>query len=228
MPLLRRFARSYRRRLLDADLAFASGALVPPVLEVGAGRTGRRGTFQPPPAALSRWTYVDRTRAVRPHAQADVLALPFASETFKTIVCLEVFEYVSDLQRCFSELARVLRMGGRLIVSVPFVHHWDAEQDAWRVSPVALVALASRAGFRVVEMRSQGGALASAANILLFASWNCSASVLVRTAVTAAAFIPLEMLFHLDRYSLRWSAKLARYSTGYLAVFELPLAGDDG
>ncbi len=40
-------------------------------------------------------------------------ALPHADETFDAVVCVDVLEHVSDLGQTLSEIARVLRPGGR-------------------------------------------------------------------------------------------------------------------
>jgi SAM-dependent methyltransferase len=45
--------------------------------------------------------------------------LPFPSESFDVITCLEVIEHVADEKQTFRELARVLRPGGVLILTTP-------------------------------------------------------------------------------------------------------------
>ena len=56
-----------------------------------------------------------------PHYQvADVYHLPFAAGGFDAVLLSEVAEHLEDLDRAFAELARLLRPGGRLLVSVPY------------------------------------------------------------------------------------------------------------
>jgi len=50
---------------------------------------------------------------------ADAQRLPFADASFDRIICTETLEHVADAQLALRELARVLRPGGRLAVSVP-------------------------------------------------------------------------------------------------------------
>jgi SAM-dependent methyltransferase len=50
---------------------------------------------------------------------ADVTALAFSDEAFDVVVCLEVFEHVADQQRLLAEVHRVLKPGGRFVVSTP-------------------------------------------------------------------------------------------------------------
>ena len=45
--------------------------------------------------------------------------LPFSSGTFDSIVCIEVLEHLKNDQQAISELTRVLKKGGKLIITVP-------------------------------------------------------------------------------------------------------------
>ena len=45
--------------------------------------------------------------------------LPFATQAFDLVTCLDVVEHTPDDRRTFAELRRVTRPGGRLVVTVP-------------------------------------------------------------------------------------------------------------
>ena len=62
---------------------------------------------------------------------ADALELPFADETFDRIICSEVLEHIPDDQTAIRELARVLRPGGSIAVTVPA---WVAEKICWKLN----------------------------------------------------------------------------------------------
>lgn len=51
--------------------------------------------------------------------RGDALRLPFAAAHFDRIICSEVLEHVSDPHQATAELARILKPGGLLAVSVP-------------------------------------------------------------------------------------------------------------
>ncbi|PYN96458.1 MAG: methyltransferase type 11 [Candidatus Rokuibacteriota bacterium] len=55
--------------------------------------------------------------------EADAATLPFDKAAFDAAVAAQVYEYVGDLARAFSEARRVLRPGGRLLV---LDTDWDA------------------------------------------------------------------------------------------------------
>jgi len=57
--------------------------------------------------------------------RADLLSLPFDCGAFDTALCLDVLEHVGllDQPRALSEIARVLKPGGGLLLSVPNLAH---------------------------------------------------------------------------------------------------------
>lgn len=59
---------------------------------------------------------------------ADVVSdefLPFEDESFDLVICIEAFYYVADPMRGVSEIRRVLRPGGTVVISVPLIWHYD-------------------------------------------------------------------------------------------------------
>ena len=53
-------------------------------------------------------------------ASGDVFNLPFPSETFDNIILSEVLEHLDDPPAALKEIFRVLKKGGRFLVSVPY------------------------------------------------------------------------------------------------------------
>jgi SAM-dependent methyltransferase len=62
---------------------------------------------------------------------ADALRLPFPDATFDCIIASEVMEHIGDDRQAARELARVLRPGGTLAVTVP---SWLPEKVCWALS----------------------------------------------------------------------------------------------
>lgn len=63
--------------------------------------------------------------------QGDALALPFADNEFDRIVAAEVLEHIPADIQAIEELARVLRPGGTIALTVP---RWFPEAVCWRLS----------------------------------------------------------------------------------------------
>jgi SAM-dependent methyltransferase len=51
--------------------------------------------------------------------QGDALQLPFANETFDRVICSEVLEHIPNDLEAMGELARVLKAGGTMAITVP-------------------------------------------------------------------------------------------------------------
>jgi len=64
-------------------------------------------------------------------SRADVTKLPFAEGVFDVVVCSEVLEHVEESRTAVSELVRVLKSGGDLVVTVP--RFWP-ERICWAIS----------------------------------------------------------------------------------------------
>ena len=56
--------------------------------------------------------------------QVDMQAIPFPDGSFDTVICHNVLEHVADDHKALTELARVLRPGGRALISVPMFDAW--------------------------------------------------------------------------------------------------------
>jgi SAM-dependent methyltransferase len=209
-------AYSVRRRYLDRDLDAVSNALHGRVLEIGCGRSGRRGRFRPPTDGIETWVLLDRDLRRRPHVCADALSLPFPASAFDTVVCLEVLEYAWEPAKVIGEMGRVLRAGGSLVLSTPFLHRADTPGDYWRFTAPALQRLLREAGFSVARCEAQGHALSVAANILRYV-----VSVepnLARRLLSVLLRPFFGALLWGDQVLSRRHPELATFSTGYLVT----------
>jgi SAM-dependent methyltransferase len=85
-------------------------------------------------------------------------SLPFPNEHFDCIFSSEVFEHIFDLQEILCELARVLRPGGTLLITVPFL--WaehEVPYDFARYSSFGIAYLLRKHGFEIVEQEKTLG-----------------------------------------------------------------------
>ena len=103
-------------------------------------------------SAIRRWNYSGLD------VVGDLGQLPFCAGTFDLALCLEVLEHLPEPQQALTELARVLRSGGRLNFSVPMSwHQHQKPHDYYRYTSFGLRYLLDRAGFDVCELRPTGG-----------------------------------------------------------------------
>lgn len=145
------------RLLLDLLLSAGPG---PEVLDAGAGQ----GTLS---AKLAELGFEVTSTDVSPVAvarllergsgqalEADVTSLPFGNASFDAAVLGEVLEHIEDDRRALGELARVLRPGGVLALSVPANPRLYGSSDVWaghvrRYTRPALIEACTGAGFTV-------------------------------------------------------------------------------
>ena len=99
------------------------------VLDVGCGSSR---ILRDLPGAVGVDVLLRKLRFMRPvHpevVQASVFALPFADESFDTVICSEVIEHIPDDPVVIDELTRVLRPGGTLVLGTP-----DYGRPLWHI-----------------------------------------------------------------------------------------------
>ena len=89
---------------------------------------------------------------------ADLLRLPFDSNTFDAVLCTQVLEHINRPRDFIKELQRVLRIGGVLYLSAPqgFKEH-QAPHDYFRYTSFGLKYLFKEAGLDVAYTEPMGG-----------------------------------------------------------------------
>jgi SAM-dependent methyltransferase len=103
-----------------------------------------------PAAVAAAWARGHRV------ATARVEELPFADATFDLVTCLDVIEHTPDDLRALSELMRVTRPGGHLLITVPAYQALWSDHDVRnehyrRYRRKGLRAVAGRAGWQLVR-----------------------------------------------------------------------------
>jgi len=89
---------------------------------------------------------------------ADVVTdkfLPFDDESFDLVICISGFYYLEDPEYGATEIRRVLRPGGTVLISVPFVWEYDRTILEHRYTGPALASYF--AGWDGVEVIENGG-----------------------------------------------------------------------
>jgi SAM-dependent methyltransferase len=146
-----------RNRLLKAISRFAP-LLDGRLMDFGCGSKPYRSLFH-----VAEYTGVDFENPGHPHLneQIDVFYdgkhIPFEAGTFDSIFCSEVFEHVFNLDEVLRELHRVLKAGGKILVTCPFaICEHEVPNDYARYSSYGLRHLLGKHGFEVLELDKTG------------------------------------------------------------------------
>jgi SAM-dependent methyltransferase len=205
---------SYRRKRVDADLAAASAHFTGRVLDVGGAR--QRGAFRRPAGA--RWVVADIERALRPDVTADVQALPFRAAAFDAIKATELLEHVPDVAAALAEVRRVLKPGGHVVITAPFLERLHGDPgDFSRYTRSMWERLLAAADLKPVTIAEQGGYFTHLAGLLRFLVLRAPRPL--RWA-GYAAFPLLDLLARLDTTERARRSGFAAYVGGYLIVAE--------
>lgn len=131
------------------------------VLDIGCGRQPYRPLLLTPPSVAKSYLGLDLANGPygnQPDLVWDGETIPLEGAAIDSILLTEVLEHCPDPRRVLQEAARVLRPGGFLFCSVPFL--WplhDAPHDYYRFTPFALTRLLEQAGFERSEIDAHGG-----------------------------------------------------------------------
>lgn len=140
-----------RKGLLD-NLKKYSSALGGRILDIGCGHKPYRGLFS---CDEYLGLEIDSPKS-RANPAVDKLydgkTIPFADAYFDSVIATQVLEHVFEPAAWLREIHRVLKPGGRLLLTVPFV--WDEHEppyDYARYTSFGLAHLVKSAGFEIIE-----------------------------------------------------------------------------
>ncbi|MCA1822692.1 MAG: methyltransferase domain-containing protein [Mycobacteriales bacterium] len=157
-----------RNRIVDAlrkTLPSVNGV----VLDVGCGKQPYRSLLLAPPSCATAVFGVDipSERYGKHDVAWDGLQLPFGDSSVDYVLATEVLEHCAVPDVVVAEMFRVLRPGGGMFLTVPFL--WplhDTPYDEYRYTPYALERILVGAGFDDVALEALGGWDASLAQLI--------------------------------------------------------------
>jgi SAM-dependent methyltransferase len=123
-------------------------------LDVGCGRKPYRVLFRSSEYIGLEIDTPETRRDSLADAYYDGDSFPFGDGEFDSVVTNQVFEHVFQPEEFLREIRRVLRPGGILLLTVPFV--WDEHEqprDYARYTSFALMHLLRKEGFTILETR---------------------------------------------------------------------------
>jgi SAM-dependent methyltransferase len=96
----------------------------------------------------------------------DATALPMADASVDAVLALEVLEHMPRPERMLDEVARVLRVDGLAILTVPFMFGVHDFRDYLRFTPLGFSTLLERHGLELADTRLRGGTFVAATGLV--------------------------------------------------------------
>ncbi len=126
------------------------------VLDLGGQKYNKRGNFDIGACGLSV-TYANLVTDKGTDVACDAKSLPFPDGSFDAVICSELLEHVPAPAPVIAECRRVLKPGGTLLVTVPFLFriHGDPE-DYGRYTDSYWQKTMNEAGFTIKEIEKHG------------------------------------------------------------------------
>jgi SAM-dependent methyltransferase len=204
----------HQRDLTQAIMCAASQYVRGRMLDVGCGRR----PYAPWLHGASAYVGFDVPQAGDPSVCGLAYDLPFMDQSFDTVISTQTLEHIEEPQRAVAEMARVLRPGGYMILTVP--QTWRLHEkpyDFYRYTRYGLRYMIEHAQLEVIEVVPQGGV------------W-ITVGQTINNAIhrTIQPHIPLYATYLLYLFSNMWFGSLDRWwvdtdeTLNYLAVARRP------
>lgn len=142
---------------VEAAIGLARRAIAgenPVVLDVGCGERPYEDLF----SGCTYWGLNYGTEHASPDLVGSALALPIRDAGVDVVFATQVIEHLPDPWKFLAECARVLRPGGRLVLTGPL--YWPLHEephDYFRFTKYGFAELVRRFGLELLELREDGG-----------------------------------------------------------------------
>lgn len=185
-----------RKSLWCAVREFASH-LHGQLLDVGCGTKPYEDLF-----AVAGYVGLDiesgRTKSLgRADDLYDGKRFPYEDTRFDSILCNQVLEHVFNPDEFLGEMRRVMKPGGKLLMTLPFL--WDEHEQPYdyaRYTTFGLKALLERNGFKIIVQRkllADASLFCQLINAYVFKAWRTRIFAL-NVFLTVAIVFPLNLL----------------------------------
>jgi SAM-dependent methyltransferase len=143
------------REIRDAASKYFCGRM----LEIGCGAKEKSllvGEF------VNQHIGLDIESCQHDRSNIDVFApayqIPFENKSFDCILNTAVLEHLEEPEKALTEAYRVLKTGGHVLYTIPFIWHLHEEpRDFYRYSKYGIEYLFKKTGFEILELRPLAG-----------------------------------------------------------------------
>jgi len=131
------------------------------LLDFGCGRKPYKNLF----TNIEEYIGLDMKHTGHDHSLSEVdvfydgKKIPFEDESFDSIFSGEVFEHIFNLDEILEELHRVLKKGGKMLITIPFM--WGEHEQPYdyaRYTSFAIRHILEKKGFQVLSLQKTGRA----------------------------------------------------------------------
>lgn len=130
------------------------------VADIGGKKSGKRGQFDIEREVESRGlrvVYINLDASSDPDILADACDIPAADASFDAAILAEIIEHLLEPRAALREAARILRPGGVLLATAPFMYQLHPDPiDVGRYAPHWWERALRDAGFGEIEIEPQG------------------------------------------------------------------------
>ena len=205
------------RILLRSQIAdLASNLNLGFVLDVGGGDGSRYRNL----LNYSAFQSLDIDSNTWPDILASASEIPLETDSVDTIFSSQMLEHVVDPVACLIEISRVLKPGGLLILTVPFLNEMHSEPvDFWRFTKFGIENLLEKTGFQIEVILQRGNFWAVSGQFLIrfmiekFHPYERPKSMLFLAPISrviSKVCLTLDKQLvssHSEKYSLGWSIR---------------------
>lgn len=203
---------SFRRKILDQLLLDNQYLMHGCVIDIGGKKKNKRGEFRPPLNQVASWEYANIDDSTKPDYCCSAESIPVDDGRFDVVLLCEVLEHVENPTKVLVEVRRVLKKGGTVMISVPFLSPLHADPyDFQRWSDTKLRSVLEDVGFKKIDITPMGG-LWSVIHDLLYVGISRSENKLFKILFFRLLILVGVIFMVLDRLS----SSLRNYvTTGY-------------
>jgi ubiquinone/menaquinone biosynthesis C-methylase UbiE len=207
-------ARKLLQKAIDQSVHLFNGTL----LDLGCGEMPYRPYLLDKNKKITKYIGMDVDtkkynmiyhRTVKPDLLWDGKKIDLSDNSIDTVIATELFEHIENLNEVLSEVFRVLKNGGIIFFSVPFI--WPLHEvpyDQYRYTPYSLNNVLEKAWFRGIEIFPFGGYNAALAQMLCIWIYNRKNELASRSKKKVFERIEKHILYPIIEKLLKKDSKL--------------------